>query len=733
MNSQSLAFLSAYNDRILDNIVGTCSIDLLQYDAATAFLRSLDNRTSSHNLLHSQKQLYKQFQPQRHALSQRHALLTGRYVLSYEAPSSSTQVLDNLFDLAPLGSTGAGITITSYDLSSSYTLSSEYKYALVFTSGPAQNAYPDPILTSSVNLKTNLPWLEYNAASFDSLVLLFNRKRKRKLWKRCLKDIFGYTTINGPRALGLASGAASTKSGVSSKVSSNRNSMVSAVSAETTQTVTLGSTTPRRRRQPITQTAIQESEATRTANATGVETLWDPLSVHQHAVLTPSSVVPADHLPPPEIPRKSSHRRSPQSFKSYTRRKFNVSLQALDNSGGSSNVSQESLSKPEEERSHVVQKRTHSLVYYNNNNNNHIYQRRVARSAKDFYTDEFLQQALKESQIYGSREDEDNSVEVPNVTRRLRSMFSPSDTRRWSKQSTASSPIVVPSLDMNKVGSDADTGVLVVHPSHPEEETLLLTPQTTPPSLTHSRSPSGSDEPTKPPALLPPLESPGRSHGGSNLSVLLNENFSIWAPASSPAVPNKPPSPPTTGSTARDSAEFERELEELTQSDQSNLLASTSTVSNLYSTGSNSDYSLRSVTSSRITPDSSNTSDNGHPHLHHNNFNNNNPYMAAQADKDRSFQSLESWVSNQNHFLSSPSLGGSGGGGFDLAHSDSIATGVTSSMLAPPQIVPGVAYTSSSEESLDGSGGVPRWHALSPTLASPPKFRLPEIPERSEI
>lgn len=205
---QGPPFLSAFSDCILDNVVGVCNVALLQYDAATLTLRSQQTCSrasiSSHNMLSTQKKLYHQLQPQNCPITPSHALLTGRYALAYPMTQSATSVQPiGVFDLAQ--GSGSEVRMASYDLTCSYANSSPYRYALVFSRGTCRK--PNPLLESVLDRQSVLPWLTQSGlGETQSLVILFNQKRKRKLWKRCLRDIFGYSAVSAGKLLGLDQG-----------------------------------------------------------------------------------------------------------------------------------------------------------------------------------------------------------------------------------------------------------------------------------------------------------------------------------------------------------------------------------------------------------------------------------------------------------------------------------------------------------------------------------------------
>lgn len=184
------SFATAVSDCILDNTVGVCDIKLIQYDAATLALKAQEPKISSHNRLTTQKKLYNLLQPQKCPIEECHGVLTGSCALVY--PNNST-IPGDWFDLnaEPICS----VRVAMYDLSCSFAISSAYKYALVLSrgSGFARN----PLLESVLGPTTSLPWLLcVDDNNTEALVLVFNQKRQRKLWRHCLKDIFGYSTVN---------------------------------------------------------------------------------------------------------------------------------------------------------------------------------------------------------------------------------------------------------------------------------------------------------------------------------------------------------------------------------------------------------------------------------------------------------------------------------------------------------------------------------------------------------
>lgn len=315
-----LTFLTAFNNSILDNVVGSCPIQLLQYDAATLHLSTKD--ISSHSFLKNQKRLYRELKPQRRQINHQHAILTeSRAVLAYTISSTPTQQSvtngslepSTIFQLQqePLSSHRklSAVHVTSYDLVSSYTEASPYKYALIFSrkihrkkrSGsnrnsvvrmsklhkdyhslsPSSSSRSSTISqsdeTSSINssssgnqhgtrqptsgtngysfvhkkrhsqvnfsksdsekhkkysnrssvhssqtlessssstspstptldtvissLPHRIPWLNYSPQRVETVVILFNQKRKRKVWKQCLRDVMGIRVLNLNKAI----------------------------------------------------------------------------------------------------------------------------------------------------------------------------------------------------------------------------------------------------------------------------------------------------------------------------------------------------------------------------------------------------------------------------------------------------------------------------------------------------------------------------------------------------
>lgn len=807
--SKGLSFTTAFDDRIINNIVGTCSIELVQYDAALQSLRRMPPSHSAYQLLNTQKQLYNQFQPQTQTISQRHALLTGRYVLSYslsvsdqqqEAPknvttpttSSSPEILEELFDLAQSSSE---INIASYDLTSSYTMASPFKFALVFSrsTNSGKNTWSSKLLLSSItDVKPTLPWLSQYKEEFDSFVLLFDRKRKRKLWKRCLMDIFGYPTSNVPKMLGLLDGLSDLhKSSTGAGKSSKRNSVISNISLSSSQTVTTV-TSRHNSKQPSQikgEGAWNHSQHQQhiqpQAFNTELPILYDDAMFHSDPLTdtTQSLIINVDNKTP-TIPQKSRNRRSIQSFKAYTKRKFNISSQALDNpvsntsdnsaanntrnASTNNNANQDSLlSQLQSQAPCKPQRRTHSLVYYNNNNN-HIH-RRHATSAEDFYMDEFLQQALKESKFANGQSFGTYSVPSPRTSSANVKPLTLNKERRTLFVTAPPPPQRQPLQDPLPSPSQSQ-------PQEAPTETQL-TPQSTPPSLCHSPSPSASSSSHNTNKDQPDLLGLGdlnNAAGSSNLSILLTESFNIWAPA--PGVES------TTTTATKNIKGFEAELEELgaiqnktslevtTPSARHSQSSSISTPESTESEGVENTSSISSSSSRSIrSSTSSSSSYNGRCRK-------DNLGYATSATRSKpapiSFQSLESWVSSQGLFIqgiaidnpltlsslsSNPQHHHTSSGPASTSNSTGSPTSSATSSLMP---------YSSSEESLTSLSStnfyypntntkmtnsllnnynnnnsplttvansimVPKWHALSPPIsASPPRIKLPEIPEK---
>lgn len=286
----SLSFLDAYNESILDNVVGSCPVQLLQYDAATLHLSTQD--MSSHSFLKNQKRLYRELMPQRRAIVQHHAVLTAKALLAYAtSPPDHDDDDDTPVDpglVFDMRDSRGPVHVTSYDLASSFTESSPYRYALVFStqqdsrrrapaqanrnsvvrlprlspddqqhfglrkrhaqvnfqtshsprtataddsrrssrhySGSRSNSrsssrhdangnLPGPAFIETTptqstldtvvsTLPLRIPWLKYPPVrNGETAVILFNHKSKRKAWKRCLLDCFGIRVLNLNKAI----------------------------------------------------------------------------------------------------------------------------------------------------------------------------------------------------------------------------------------------------------------------------------------------------------------------------------------------------------------------------------------------------------------------------------------------------------------------------------------------------------------------------------------------------
>lgn len=270
-----LAFINAFNESILDNEVGACPIQLLQYDAATLHLSA--QNISAYSFLKNQKRLYRELKPQTREIYQQHVVLTPENVLTYAITPNDKSVITNAMDPSSIFGllshssssrtgpiTSSSIHITSYDLVSSYTESSPFQYALVFSkklpsrkrSPSLRNSHvrssssgdetaihstfnvqrkrfsqvsfnnqqpgnrssvisttssinsisshssPTPRLDSVIKtLPHRIPWLKHHPSEVQSIVVLFNNKKKRKVWKQCLKEVFGIRVLNLNRAI----------------------------------------------------------------------------------------------------------------------------------------------------------------------------------------------------------------------------------------------------------------------------------------------------------------------------------------------------------------------------------------------------------------------------------------------------------------------------------------------------------------------------------------------------
>ncbi|VVT50434.1 uncharacterized protein SAPINGB_P002761 [Magnusiomyces paraingens] len=296
---QSDQFLhNALNNSVLDSIVGTCAIQLLQYDAATLHLSTQD--ISSHSFLKSQKRLYRELKPQRCPIEPQHAVFTPQKILSFDVPQKEnieTFIQANhIFELSDCKNNRSSnlghhrsyrnnVHVTSYDLASSFTESSPFKYALVFCKSleprkkissnrnsivrvsknlknyesPIKNdeqsrsshfvlkkrhtqvnfqssptvqdysfktptrysrqntdkqpstenrsSYLQPQLeistldTVTSTLPFNIRWLKSSQSNVETFVILFSQKRKRKIWKRLLLESFGIKVLNLNRTI----------------------------------------------------------------------------------------------------------------------------------------------------------------------------------------------------------------------------------------------------------------------------------------------------------------------------------------------------------------------------------------------------------------------------------------------------------------------------------------------------------------------------------------------------
>lgn len=669
MSPHHLDFKSAYNDRILDTLVATCAIELIQYDAATRVLRTQhqEQELTTHQLLQAQKQLHKHLSPQRHAIDNRHAVLTGRYALSY-TNGTGQQVLDELFDLAFAPGRGA-INIASYDMTCSYTEAQPYRFALVF-SHPSKHPCPliNPALPGAMDTaEGSVPWLSLDSSQFDSFVLLFNRKRNRKLWKQCLKDIFGYPTLNVPKALGIDSRSSSRVTSRSSSPKENKVVVAKRSSGVSTKSQdTIGAKEPSTARASWRTSLSTLKPRRESRDCSGTLSPRSSMMLQQAEAIRQVPVL-ADKEPAPAIPQKSTSRKSIQSFKAYTRRKFNVSTQALDNE-----VRREGNSSPESFSAAVpaepIQQRSHSLTYYNSNG--HVQKHRVVKSAEEFYSDKYLQQALKESNFKckASTSDDEGGINEKQA-------------KKCAWMTAAIQPL--------KLGKRPKA----------EADSMLAVPNI-------------------------PTDSPAN---GSKLSVLLTESFDLWAPT-----PSRVHSDPDDADAELDElgqSDASNDVSTLATTPSivpNHYVGGNSSSESEYSEPSASSISptTHSSTSrsSRISPGSSSsqTSDDAHTASKALNaalpppprsqpqslaksdlYHNHSYYYASRTPADHKFANLESWVSNtQGWFLNpqshtpQPHMSTSTNQSQDPPSqphgqiignpNDAIATGLTVAMLAPP-------------------------------------------------
>lgn len=198
-----MTFLEALDKSILTNEIGICPIQLVQYDSATLHLSAQD--ISAHRFLKNQKRIYQELKPQkREILQSQQAVLTPTQLLTFDAFQQQTSSFNIL---------SKSCQVTCYDLVSSYTESSPFKYALVFskrikrTTSLKRNSNshlspPTGYFHHTVkSLPYRIPWLKYPVSNVESVVILFNQKRKRKIWRQCLKKCFGIKVLNLNKAI----------------------------------------------------------------------------------------------------------------------------------------------------------------------------------------------------------------------------------------------------------------------------------------------------------------------------------------------------------------------------------------------------------------------------------------------------------------------------------------------------------------------------------------------------
>lgn len=683
MTSHHLDFKSAYNDRMLDTPVATCAIELIQYDVATRVLRTQhqEHQLTTHHFLQAQKQLHKQLSPQRHGIVTRHAVLTGRYAQTYNNETGQ-QVLDKLFDLAFAPDLGK-ITIASYDMTCSYAEAQPYRFALVLShSSKHRCRLINPCLPGSMDPAAgSVPWLALDSAQLDSLVLLFNRKRNRKLWKQCLKDIFGYPTINVLKALrvDLRSSRSSMDSGMDSSSSSSRVTSRSSSPRESKMVVAKRSSGGSTKSQDTIGAGVSNARASWRTSLSTLKPRRDSrdcssLKLQQQAEAIRQVPILADNEPAPAIPQKSTSRKSIKSFKAYTRRKFNVSNQALDNKvRPEDKPSSELLLAAAAVPAEPIQQRSHSLTYYTNNRP--VQKHRVVKSAEEFYSDKYLQQALQESTYKASTSDDEGGINEKQA-------------KKCAWMSAAIQPL--------KLGRRRKA----------ETESLLAV--------------RGNS--TNSPA------------GGSKLSVLLTESFDLWTPIPSGNVPVAELDEPGQSDASNDVSTLattpsivpnhyvggnssESEDSEPLSSMSRTTHSSTSQSSRVSpaSSSQTSDDVPASKAHAKTTPTPPTTSD-----LYH--------HYASRTPADQKFATLESWVSNtrgwflnpqshtpQPHMSPSatepPQQQPQPHGQIIGNPHDAIATGLTVAMLAPPPKdpfaeygMPGYdlsAFSTSTDDSLD--------------------------------
>lgn len=201
-----MTFEETLRQSLLINQVGVCPIQLVQYDSATLHLSAQD--FSARRFLKNQKRIYQELKPQkREILQDQHAVLTSSKLITFDRHRRQTNSIDLL---------SKNCQVTCYDLVSSYTEPSFFKYALVFSkrikmtmsSKRSSNSHiASSHLTTShfhqavKSLPHRVPWLKHPASNIESIVILFNQKRQRKVWKQYTKKLFGLKVLNLNKAI----------------------------------------------------------------------------------------------------------------------------------------------------------------------------------------------------------------------------------------------------------------------------------------------------------------------------------------------------------------------------------------------------------------------------------------------------------------------------------------------------------------------------------------------------
>lgn len=201
-----MVFEDSLEECILTSEIGECPIQLVQYDSATLHLSAQD--ISAHRFLKNQKRIYQELKPQkREILQNQTAVLTSEQLVTfdeYEQPIHSFDLLSR------------NCQVTCYDLVSSYTESSPFKYALIFskrirrTLSLKRNSHCSFNNSNTANshfhqavksLPYRVPWMKCPTSSVESVVILFSQKRTRRVWKQCLKKIFDIKVLNLNKAI----------------------------------------------------------------------------------------------------------------------------------------------------------------------------------------------------------------------------------------------------------------------------------------------------------------------------------------------------------------------------------------------------------------------------------------------------------------------------------------------------------------------------------------------------